>query len=97
MLLALGPETLWSVIVPRNDNRVLPLSHAMRIERMTVIGGDFSVTPYEVEVEWLGAGAGKVRGFDCNGFGKLAIFLRATFRAALTPAARAAASSGVSV
>jgi hypothetical protein len=43
----------------------------MRIERMTAFGGDISVTPCEVEVERLRAGAGKVRCFECDGSGTM--------------------------
>jgi DnaJ-class molecular chaperone len=41
----------------------------MRMERMTAFGGMDSDTPLVVEVERLGAGAGKVRCFECGGTG----------------------------
>jgi DnaJ-class molecular chaperone len=41
----------------------------MRMERMTAFAGDFSETPIEIKVQRLGAGAGKVRCFECGGTG----------------------------
>jgi DnaJ-class molecular chaperone len=49
----------------------MPLSHAMRMERMTAFVGLDSQTPIDVELERLGAGAGKVRCFECGGSGTL--------------------------
>jgi hypothetical protein len=41
----------------------------MRMERMTAFAGVASEAAVEVEVERLGAGAGKVRCFECRGTG----------------------------
>ena len=41
----------------------------MRMERMTAFVGVDSEAPLDVQVERLGAGAGKVRCFECDGTG----------------------------
>jgi hypothetical protein len=53
----------------RNERPHLPLSHAMRMERMNAFVALDCDTPVEVDVERLGAGAGKVRCFACGGSG----------------------------
>lgn len=49
---------------------MFPLNQVMSIEFMTAFVALDCNTPVDVEVERLGAGAGKVRCFECAGSGR---------------------------